>query len=899
MNWFAQIKQRRQMQDDLEEELRQHLEAKCAQLMSEGMPEAEAQRQARIALGNPELVRERSAEVWMWLCLATLIADVRYALRQARKNVGLSVAATLTLTLGIGANLAIFNILDALLLQGLPVHDPDSLVHLAARNGMANFGNPDAPANLNLPTIELIRQRAQSFDGVLGWSGRDFALDERGEVHSVPSALVTGNSFSVLGLSPAAGRLLDVQDDRPGGGPGGWAVVVSYGFWREHYGGSSAVLGQQVKLSGMGATIVGVAPRGFDSVILDNHPAFYLPMEFAVATDGEHSMVHSAAAMWLTTFARLKPNVTRMQAGTEMDALWPGMMETEVPAKIRHAPFIESLHPAVLPGRSGWSYLRVAYARPLAILQGMVGLLFVLCCANLAGLSLGRAVARRHEFAIRGALGAARGRMLQMVLIESFVLALPGALFALLFAWQADRFLVPMMDLEGMRLHIAFDSWFLLGAPVAACVAAVLVGILPASIAGRFVLQPQPAGSSQTKTSLASRAEGWLFLPLQIAASLVLLIGAGLLTATLTHLRTDNLGFETKGVYLAGVDFTKLNLPRASLIQGERNLVDRIAQMPGITNAGAAIVTPLNGSLASSSFSALESGRPVNNPIQLDTNQVGPGYFAAIGTPMLQGRDFTESPGDQTACVVNRSATGRLFGAQGAVGKNVRVSQVQVNGDVKQHDCLVIGEVADAKYDTLREDPPATVYEAIGQGLRADPAYPTIVMRARSLADAKDAYTKAMDELGHGAVREEVVPFAQQVNASVQRERMLALLSNFFAVLALLLSAIGVFGVMARMVAQRTAEIGVRMTLGATRAGILRQVLMRAARIACAGLVAGLAGAYFASASLRSLLYGLEPTNPAILLLSCLVLSATVALAAFFPARRAASIDPMQALRHE
>jgi predicted permease len=899
VNWLLQIARRRQMRDDLDEEIREHLRDKSEELMRDGLPQAEAERQARIALGNPVIVKERSDEVWLWSLAATFIADVRYASRQLCRNWGFTVATTLTLMLGIGANLAIFNVLDALLLESLPVHDPDSLVYLAAQNGMGAFGNPDAPINLNLPIIDLIGRRAESFEGVLGWTGHDFTLDERGNIRTFPGALVSGNAFGVLGLKPAAGRLLDTQDDRPGGSPGGWAAVISYGFWQEHYGGSPNVVGEHIKLSDQSVTIVGVAPRGFDSVELDNHPALYLPLEFDVATQGERSVLHSAGAMWLTTLARLKPDVSRAQAAAEMNVLWPGILDTVIPAKMRHVPFIEKMRVNVFPGRTGWSYLRLAYTRPLLILQGMVALLFLLCCANLAGLCLARAFARRQEFAIRGALGAARTRVLRQVLIESLVLALPGALLSLLFAWQAARVLAPMMNLGGMQLKLHFDPWLFLGAPAFACLAAVLFGILPAWFATRFAPSPVKAnGAGQKNSSVADRIAGGLFLPLQIAVSLVLVIAAGLLTATLVHLRADNLGFGTQNVYLVGADFGKLELSREQLLRLERNLVDRIRQMPGITNSSIAMVTPLNGSLASANFVALSGTAQSRNPIQLDTNEIAPAFFAGLGTPILEGRDFAGSAGDADGCIVNKSAARKLFGSEQMIGRTVRVFQNQVNGDVRTHDCLVIGEVGDAKYDTLRGEPPATVYLPMGQGVRA-PATPTLILRARSASEARYAFTQAMNELGHGATRGEIIPFAQQVDRSAQRERMLALLANFFAVLALLLSAVGVFGVMAWSAARRTAEIGVRMALGATRGLIIRHFLGRALRVAFVGLIAGLGGTWLATKSLHSLLYGVAAMDPMIIVSSVLGLVVTVALAAFVPARRAASIEPMQALRQE
>jgi hypothetical protein len=310
------------------------------------------------------------------------------------------------------------------------------------------------------------------------------------------------------------------------------------------------------------------------------------------------------------------------------------------------------------------------------------------------------------------------------------------------------------------------------------------------------------------------------------------------------------------------------------------------------------MITPLNGSLASANFVALSGTGQSRNPIQLDTNEIAPAFFAGLGTPILQGRDFAGSAGDANGCIVNQSAARKLFGSEQTIGRTVRVFQNQINGDVQTHDCVVIGEVEDAKYDTLRQDPPATVYLPIGQGVRA-PATPTLILRARSASEARDAFTQTMSELGHGATRGEIIPFAQQVDASAQRERMLALLANFFAVLALLLSAVGVFGVMAWNAARRTAEIGVRMALGATRGVILRHFLGRAVRVTFVGLIAGLGGAWLATKSLHSLLYGVTAMDPMIIVTSLLGLAVTVVLAAFVPARRAASIEPMQALRQE
>lgn len=901
MNWISQLRRRRQMGEDLREEIREHIHERTAALMAEGVPREEAKRQARIAFGNPDLVKEHGDEVWIWTTLSAWLRDVQFAIRQLRKSPGFAVTTTLTLALGIGANLAVFNILDTLMLASLPVRDPESLVTLATHNPLNTmFGVTDAPIKLNLPAIEQIERRSKSFEGVFGWTEYDMTVEENGTSERIPGAILSGNAFSVLGLHPAVGRLLTAEDDRPGGGPEGWVAVIGYGYWLRHYGGSRSVIGDHLRISGQPVTIVGIAPRGFDSIQIDSHPEVYLPLEFDTAAHGKNSVLHTAVSMWLTTMARLKPGVTRAEAAAEMETLWPGILDATVPAAARHALFFEKMRLAVLPGRTGWSYLRLTYAKPLEILQGMVGLIFFLCCANLAGLCLSRAATRRHEFAIRGALGAARTRVVRQVLVESIVLALPGAVISLLVAWQAVRVLTPMLGREGMRLAVHFNPWLYLGAPVAGLLAAFLFGVLPAGLASRFTpqLTASPLSKQSHPAQMGGRIARWLFLPFQIAVSLVLVVAAGLLSSTLSHLYRDNLGFQTEGVYLTQTDFTKLDLSQEKMIELNRSIVQRVAQAPGVSIASYAATTPLGGWISSADFQALANGHELGQPVGLDSNQVGPRYFDAFGTSLLQGRDFSGTAADTNTCILNEAAARQLFGSSAALGGTVREFERQRDGEDTQQDCQVIGIVANAKYDSLREVPPPTVYRPFGGGAETARVL-NIVVRARSLADARLAFAHTMDELGRGSPRAEVIPFSQQVEASVQRERMLSLLSNFFAVLALLLSGVGILGVMGWMVAQRTAEIGIRMALGATRASILRAFLKQGAWISALGLGIGLLGSWFAAGTLRTLLYGVDRMDPVVLSCSVVVLAATVITAAYFPARRAASTDPMKALRPE
>jgi predicted permease len=623
------------LREDLGEEIRQHLEQRAEQLMREGKSRAEAEREAKIAFGNPTLIQEQGQEVWNWP-LSTAARDVRYALRLFRKSPGFALAITLTLTLGIGANFAVFNTLYSLLLESLPVHEPGRLVHLALRSpGSGPFGISGAPINLNLPILDLVEQRAHSFNGVLGWYGQDYRLGAGVVERTIPCALVTGNAFAVLGLEPAAGRWLKPEDDQPGGSGMGWAVVISYRFWQAHYGASEAAIGSKLRISGLTATVVGVAPRGFDSVLLDNHPSVYLPMEFKGAVDGPSSNLHQSGSLWLTCLARLRPGISQMQAGAEMNTLWPGIVDASVPAKVRHLPFVEALRFQVLPGRTGWSYLRLAYAAPLKVLQALVAVLFLLCCTNIGGLCVARAIARKQEFETRSALGAGRSRLVRQVLIESLTMALPGALAAVLFAWAASQILMPMMGQYGMQITPQFTVWIWLSVLPAACLSAMLFGLFPAMLVAKFAKRTGNPGVERTVVGAFERRVASFYLPIQIAMSLTLVFAAGLFTATFSHLRYDNLGFETAGVYLTTVDLSKTTLPENDRLQLERRLTDSLRGQPGVFAASMALNTPLNGSLASNEFAALTGQGAAARPVTLDTNEVSSGYFKAMGTPLL------------------------------------------------------------------------------------------------------------------------------------------------------------------------------------------------------------------------------------------------------------------------
>jgi predicted permease len=450
MRWLNKLRIRLQMLlhrgregQRLDAELDFHLSQQIAENIAAGMSPEEARHAAMRTFGNPALLREQARDTWNWAWLEFFLQDLRFALRRLWRSPGFALVTVLTLALGIGANTAIFTLMNALLLKSLPVTHPEEIAQIVLRLNILSIEAQNIP--LNLKMIQSLQQRARSFSGIFGWNETSYNLKEADTSHSYPGALVGGNAFEVLGVRPAAGRLLTSADDQPGGGPDGWAVVISHQFWVEQYHADRSVTGRHVTLNDHSVTIVGVAPENFEGVIVTARPDFYLPLEYDQALNGDRSQLHQPGSLWLTTMARLKPGVSLKQAAAEVTALFPRVMDDTLPPQVRHQPVVDHARLIVLPGRAGWSFLRPRYAQPLLLLQMLVAAVLLICCANLAGLGVARTSARQHEFALRIALGAARMRMLRQILVESFLLAIPGTLLGLGFAWAACRTLLHFM----------------------------------------------------------------------------------------------------------------------------------------------------------------------------------------------------------------------------------------------------------------------------------------------------------------------------------------------------------------------------------------------------------------------------------------------------------------------
>jgi predicted permease len=898
---FAMLFHRGRAGAHLDAELQFHLDQEIAENIAAGMSPEEARYAAMRSFGNATTLREQARETWHWGWLESLLQDVRFALRQLWRSPGFVVITVLTLMLGIGANTAIFTLMNALLLKSLPVPEPDQLVRIAL-----NLDIPDATAQnqpLNFHMIQSLAQRSHSFSGIFGWSEYGADLKEGDSKHSYTGALVSGNAFDVLGVRPALGRLLTVADDQKGGGPDGWAVVISHQFWVEHYHSDPSVIGHHVTLNGYSVIIVGVAPANFEGIIVTARPDFYMPLEYepVMRQSFNDSMLHRRDNLWLTAMARMKPGVTLKQASVEVLTLSRHIKEDTLPPQSLKLTVVQGAKIVALSGRSGWSFLRVVYTRPLLLIQMLVAAVLLICCANLAGLGLARASARQHEFALRVALGAARSRMLRQMLVESFLLAIPGALLGLGFAWAACRMLLHFMTDHAAAEALSTRPDVLVLSVTAGCavLCALLFGIAPAWIASRAA--PEPALRRATRGATRNE-KGRLrqsFVCLQIALTLTLVVMAGLLSATLISLRNSHTGFRTENVLFALTDLRTRPEKGANLTQLYWRMARRMEEMPGVDAVSVVMNPPLHGS-PGSDFSAV-NGKIVGAKQGAAFNQVDAHFFSALGVRILAGHDFTNSDADAHACILSRLAASAFFQHTSAIGGVLREYQFTMNtGQSTTKDCDVIGIVEDAQLVDPHQAVKPTVYYPIREDVSdSNSALLTFVIHARSIAEGKDAYRKMLHELTPDISPVDPIPFTVQLDDSLSIERMLASLSGFFAGLALLLSGIGIYGLIAWTVTQRTMEFGVRMALGSTRVGILLLVLRQIAVLILIGILAGGVAAFFSARSMHGFLFGVAPGSPGIFVSAACILCVIALFAALVPTRRAVSIHPVEALREE
>ncbi len=868
---------------DLAEEMRLHMEMRAADRRADGQSPAAAAAAARRQFGNATRLQEVSREAWGWSMLDNLRKDIVYGARALTANPGFTTTAVLSLALGIGANTAIFSIINAVMLRTLPVADPHALVQI-------HMGDGDDD-EVNTLIWDQIRDHQQGFSGTLAFATEPFDLADGGETHPAQGMWVSGDFFRVLGVPTMIGRGFTAADDRRGGGPDGAVAVVSYGFWQRNFSGDRGVIGKTIHLNRQPFVIVGVTPPWFTGLDIDRSFDVAVPI-------GSLGALHPNAAAdpihywWLRMMGRIAEGQTVQQADDRLRAVTPEILRATMPAgrSVQDQADYLKTRLRLVPAALGFSLTRTRYQTALPVLMGTVGLVLLIACANIANLLLARAAARRRELAVRMAIGASRWRVVRQLMTESLLLAGLGTAAGFLFAMWGSRVLVRMLSTAGNPIDIDTSPDFrLLSFTVAAGVlTALLFGLAPAIRATRIGLNHALKENERGSVHGFSRFHlGTALVAAQVALSLVLLAGAGLFLGTLRNLLAVDSGFDRHNILMVGATLPQATTaPQRNQIYGE--LLDRFRTLPGVVSAATNQLAPI-GPFGWASPVKVEGYTPQSRRDSVVFfNRVSSRYFATMHTPLLKGREFNEHDdlNSTRVIIINQETARKFFGRANPLGKTIGVPET----------CQVIGVVKDTKYNRLDEASRGIAYLPLKQD--PDPR-PDIHYAIRS-AGAVESLIPSLRAAVAGIdprISLEFRNFDTQVKESLVQPRMVALLSTVFGSLALLLAMVGLYGATAYSVVRRRGEIGIRLALGAQRQSVVLLMLRDVALIGVAGMAAGLGISTVASRLVKSLLYGIRPNDPLELAGAAVLVGAAIARAAYLPARRAAGLDPMSALR--
>ena len=852
------------------------------------------------SFGNATFIRDRMRDASTVTWLETAWQDLRYGLRQLRKTPVLVAVAVLSLALGIGANTAIFTLINALMLQSLPVRDPGRLVlfYDGITDGEYIGGDAFIGNEYSYPFYQYLSAHDDSFQSLAGFrqgndrvslhigGSRNARPSEQAEVH-----LVSGNYFQLLGVHAAAGRVLTPSDDSLSASR---VAILSYPSWRDRFHLDPAILGREVVLQGTAFTIAGVADRQFFGERVQTAPDFWLPLCSQPQILQRESWLTTRDVYWLNFMGRLKPGVTTARAQSAVNLrlhqFYLEQAGTRLSPGIRRQ--IEGLRVQLKPGAGGISGLRYLYSKPLQILMAVVVLVLLIACANVATLLLARASARRQEFLARLALGASRSRLLRQVLTESILLSILGSLAGAVFAWWSVKLLILMLHVSPV-VRVRPDP-IVLGFTLALSIlTGMLFGIFPALKFSR--LEPRPGNISKS-----SAIGKWRFgtthalVALQVAVSVILLFGAGLLVHSLLVLERQDIGFQRDKILVVETDTGLAGYQQRELFPLYRELADRLSQLPGVTSASVAAFTPESGYSFSSNFSMQNRAESPGKKYHVFHLPVGPRFFETLGIPLLLGRTITsrDTAASPAVAIVNQSFVNQYLPKQNPLGQHI-----SLGAPFKAPGAEIVGVVADSKYYDLREETPPMVFFSLWQRpttgievvLRTAAAPPGIAPEARQ---ALRQVSSKLPILG-------ITTLNAQIEKSLGQQKMITTLCTIFGLLALSLAAIGIYGTLAYSMSGRTVEIGIRMAIGAQRRNVVWLVVRDSLALIGLGIMVGLLLAFSATRWLKSFLFGVREIDPMAIAAAVLLVFALAILAGYLPARRAAGIDPMRALRHE
>ena len=872
---------------DLQEELRLHVELAAEDAQRRGEPARAARLHTGSAIQAMDALRDQRGLSWA----EELMRDVRHGLRTLRRTPSFTAVAVMTLALGTGANAAIYQLLDAIRLRPLPVTAPQQLavVQLADMSRWNGRRSSNYPV-LTHPFWEYFRDHQTVFQGVLAWSNATVRLDRSLGARPARALLVSGDFFTVLGVTPYLGRGLTRDDDQRNCGVP--AAVVSHSFWQRELGGDPAAVGRTLTLNARPVDIVGVTPPGFFGVEVGRAFDVAAPICAQASLGGEPGWLTSGTTWWLTVMGRMAPGQSLDSINGQLKAASPGFFQASLPTDYPRdlvADYLSFTLQAV-PGGTGVSALRTLYADPLVILQLTTGIVLLMACTNLANLVLARASAREREFAVRLALGGSWLRVVRQLMVENAMLALGGAVVGIGVAALMSGLLVGQLGRE-LSLPLPLD-WRLAGVMLGlAFLTCLTFGLVPAWRASRVsavdTIKANARSVSGTRDGTALRR---VLVVTQVACSVLLLFGGVLFATTLRNLHAVDAGFESRDVSIARVDFTSLSVRPPARRALTTDLLDRIQHTPGVESAVEVRYVPLGGT-GGSAIVAPVSDATAKTGVRL--NGVSSGYLATLGVTLLAGRDFDarDSTDAPRVAIVNRTFARTLRLSDNPIGQQFLRPATK---DVFE----VIGLIPDSKYSALREDPTPIMFVPLAQMSDSRPFTEFMVRSGTPLPRLLSLLQHSVAQVS-SQIAVDVRSFETTIRDGLLRERLMALLSGTFGALAAFIAAIGLYGVMSYLTLRRTNEIGIRMALGASRSNVLTLLFRESGALLAAGLLIGAAISLAAAGSVRALVFGLEPQSPVVIGLACALLAMIGFVATYLPARRAANLPPLLALREE